>query len=289
MKLLIALCCICCWTKTNLFAAQPQAALNETDTTIAVAPVRKASFPGGIEALSNFIQQNLQYPEIALENGIQGTVVAQFIVEADGSLSNISIVKDIRGDCGKEVLRLVKMMPKWEPATIDSETVRDTIVFPVKFIHTDLAGMEDNETDRDTNTDNTEVKRTDLMIKDASMEALLKKRLKWSMKDLSTYINDRLSFGLVSFINKDQSIELSIWLDKKGELKKADMKLVRTDSNTSNAINAEQMMIFKSLSQLFTNVMQSHLTVFKTFHEDKSQKSPQLIQFLIVEAESSDK
>lgn len=75
----------------------------------------QAEFPGGQAAMLAFIQKNLKYPDIALENGIEGTVVVEFVVEKDGSLTDVKILKDIGAGCGNEAVRVIKQMPKWKP------------------------------------------------------------------------------------------------------------------------------------------------------------------------------
>lgn len=72
-------------------------------------------FPGGRNAMYNFINQNRVYPEEALENKIEGQVIVSLLVAADGSLSNIELAKGIGGGCDEEALRLVSIMPAWQP------------------------------------------------------------------------------------------------------------------------------------------------------------------------------
>ncbi len=92
-----------------------------------------ASFPGGTEAMYKFISDNLQYPRLAIEKGIQGRVYVTFIVEKDGSITDIKVLRDIGDGCGDEVVRLVKTMPKWKPAKQRGKTVRQQFNLPVMF------------------------------------------------------------------------------------------------------------------------------------------------------------
>lgn len=92
-----------------------------------------AQFPGGEQAMFQFIADHLVYPEIARENNIQGTLLLQMTIEADGSISDIKILRDIGGDCGAAAVRMVKLMPKWKPAIQHNITVRFSIVLPIKF------------------------------------------------------------------------------------------------------------------------------------------------------------
>jgi periplasmic protein TonB len=85
-----------------------------------------------------FIYDNIQYPAIARENGIEGTVVVRFVVDADGTISSAEVVRDIGGRCGDEALRVVKLMnsmpQKWTPGRQRGKPVRVWFNLPVKFI-----------------------------------------------------------------------------------------------------------------------------------------------------------
>ena len=91
-------------------------------------------FPGGIEALFKFITDNLKYPQLALENAIQGRVYISFVVETDGSISNVRVLRDIGGGCGVEAKRVVEMMPKWIPGRQGGKPVRTQYNLPVNFV-----------------------------------------------------------------------------------------------------------------------------------------------------------
>lgn len=90
-------------------------------------------FPGGTNAMVQFIYKNQRYTDIALKEKIEGTVIVEFIVEKDGSLSNIKVLKDIGGGCGDEAVRIVKMMPQWECGIQRDIPVRCKMRIPVKF------------------------------------------------------------------------------------------------------------------------------------------------------------
>jgi len=85
------------------------------------------------QALIAYVLGNIKYPRMALENGITGTVVIQFIVEKDGSISGAKIARDIGGGCGAEALRVVKTLPAWIPGKQRSRPVRVKFSLPVKF------------------------------------------------------------------------------------------------------------------------------------------------------------
>jgi TonB family protein len=91
-------------------------------------------FPGGEEALLQYLGSNIYYPHAARERGIQGTVFVTFVVEPDGSLSNVKILRGIGGGCDEEVLRLVLNMPKWKPGTQKGVAVPVQFNLPIRFI-----------------------------------------------------------------------------------------------------------------------------------------------------------
>ncbi len=85
------------------------------------------------EKMLQFIYSNIKYPAIARENGVEGMVVVKFVVEKDGSISQPEVVRDIGAGCGQEALRVVTMMPKWEPGKQRGRPVRVQFNLPVKF------------------------------------------------------------------------------------------------------------------------------------------------------------
>ena len=91
-------------------------------------------FPGGMDSLLAFLQRNIVYPELARENGIEGKVYVTFVVETDGSISNVRVLRDIGGGCGLEAVRVVKLMPKWKPGKQAGKTVRVQYNLPIYFV-----------------------------------------------------------------------------------------------------------------------------------------------------------
>ncbi|RYD97894.1 MAG: energy transducer TonB [Sphingobacteriales bacterium] len=85
--------------------------------------------------MSKYLMENLKYPEQALKNEIQGKVIVQFVVERDGSLTNIKVIrgKELGHGIPEEVFRLVRAMPKWKPATLSGESVRAYFTMPIDF------------------------------------------------------------------------------------------------------------------------------------------------------------
>jgi protein TonB len=90
-------------------------------------------FPGGEQAMMKFVSENVQYPEEAKEKEISGRVLVGFIVEKDGSVNEVKIVRGIGGGCDEEAVRVVKAMPKWKPGKQDGKTVRVSYTMPFFF------------------------------------------------------------------------------------------------------------------------------------------------------------
>lgn len=95
------------------------------------------SFPGGMEAMYKFYSENIKYPQEAKANNISGKVYVTFVVEADGSISNPRLLRDIGGGCGQEAIRVVKLMPRWNPGKEKGQPVRVQFNLPVNFTLTD--------------------------------------------------------------------------------------------------------------------------------------------------------
>lgn len=106
---------------------------NIDDSTVFTIVEESPEFTGGKKALSKFYRKNLVYPEQALANRIEGTVYLQFTVEIDGTLSDIIVLQPIGYGCEEEAIRLIKLMPPWEPAKDNGVPVRKSMNLPVKF------------------------------------------------------------------------------------------------------------------------------------------------------------
>ena len=94
---------------------------------------QQPSFPGGTNALNTFIVSNLKYPVFAQEKGIQGRVVVKFIVEKDGSISNVEVDRSVNPVLDNEAMRVVKAMPKWIPGQINGKAVKVECSHPFVF------------------------------------------------------------------------------------------------------------------------------------------------------------
>ena len=90
-------------------------------------------FPGGQAAVNEFLSKNIMYPEIAKESNIQGRVTVKFVVNEEGNVSDIIVVKGIGGGCDEEAIRVVKKMPKWKPGKQNGRPVKVYFSLPITF------------------------------------------------------------------------------------------------------------------------------------------------------------
>ena len=103
----------------------------EGDVAFEMVDMTSPEFPGGTQALFNFIRENLQYPNN--DTCVTGRVVAQFTVKEDGSIANARVIRGIHPDFDKEALRVINMMPKWKPGTKQGEVVDTEYTVPIMF------------------------------------------------------------------------------------------------------------------------------------------------------------
>lgn len=92
-----------------------------------------ASFPGGEAECMKWLQQNIKYPQICQEQGVQGRVIVAFVVNRDGSIDDVKVVRSPDEHLSAEAMRVVKLMPKWKPARQGNKTVRSRFNLPVMF------------------------------------------------------------------------------------------------------------------------------------------------------------
>ena len=107
--------------------------VEEAEEEVFLVVEEDPEFPGGLDALSKFIADNIKYPQLAKENNITGKVFVSFVVEKDGRVGQVKILRDIGGGCGNEAVRVVKMMPRWKPGKQRGKAVRTQFNLPVNF------------------------------------------------------------------------------------------------------------------------------------------------------------
>ena len=118
-----------------VIAAPVEAPVEEEEEEVVFVVVETMpEFPGGQQALFKYLSENVKYPVIAQENGIQGRVICQFVVNKDGSIVDVEVVRS-GGDASldKEAVRVIKSMPKWKPGKQRGKAVRMKYTVPVNF------------------------------------------------------------------------------------------------------------------------------------------------------------
>lgn len=90
-------------------------------------------FPGGAAEFMKWLTKNLRYPSSAQSQQVKGRVVAQFIINRDGSITDLEVTEHLNRACDNEVLRVLRMMPKWQPGLMDAKPCRTKVCIPVVF------------------------------------------------------------------------------------------------------------------------------------------------------------
>ena len=104
----------------------------EKDTIFKVVEVMPV-FPGGEKKLMSYLGNNIKYPEKAKKDGVKGRVFITFVVEKDGRIDNVELLRGIGSGCDEEAMRVIKSMPKWSPGMTNGEPVRVQYNLPIKF------------------------------------------------------------------------------------------------------------------------------------------------------------
>lgn len=105
----------------------------EDVNTVFVVVETMPEFPGGQQALFKYLNESVKYPVIAQENNIQGRVIVQFVVERDGSVTDVQVVRSVDPSLDKEAKRVISSMPKWSPGKQRGKAVRVKYTVPVNF------------------------------------------------------------------------------------------------------------------------------------------------------------
>lgn len=113
--------------------AEPEPPKHEEENKVFDIVEQQPLFPGGPTALMKYLSENTKYPVVAQENGVQGRVTVQFVVEKDGSISDVHVLRGVDPSLDKEAVRVVKSMPRWTPGKQNGITVRVNYRVPVLF------------------------------------------------------------------------------------------------------------------------------------------------------------
>ena len=111
----------------------PPAPKPEVATKVFDVGEEMPSFPGGQGALMSYLASNIKYPVVAQENGVQGRVIVSFVVERDGSISDVRVARSVDPSLDREAQRVVQSMPRWSPGKQNGSTVRVKYTVPVVF------------------------------------------------------------------------------------------------------------------------------------------------------------
>ena len=129
MKNILSISLILLIASCNLFKKKEKVDVNKVYTVVDVQP----QFPGGEEAMFQYLGKNIKYPPKAKEAGVQGKVYVQFIVERDGSISTVKVIRGIGSGCDEVAIKAVENMPKWSPGEIKKQKVRTRFVLPISY------------------------------------------------------------------------------------------------------------------------------------------------------------
>jgi TonB family protein len=116
--------------ETQIKYVAPVAPANEVYTVVEKQP----SYPGGTDGYRDFLLANIKYPEEAVKKGVTGTVYVTFVVQKDGSIANVKVLRGIGTGCDEEAVRVVRLMPKWNPGEQKGKPVDVQYNLPIKFI-----------------------------------------------------------------------------------------------------------------------------------------------------------
>ena len=119
--------------KVKEVIAEPEPPKHEEENKVFDIVEQQPLFPGGPAALMKYLSENTKYPVVAQENGVQGRVTVQFVVEKDGSISDVHVLRGVDPSLDMEAVRVVKSMPRWTPGKQNGITVRVNYRVPVLF------------------------------------------------------------------------------------------------------------------------------------------------------------
>lgn len=122
-----------CLLLSQITSAQPNVAPEDTAAPVFMIVEEAPVYPGGTEAMSKFLSDNLRYPKKARRKGIEGQVIVSFVINEDGSINRITIVKGLGYGCDEEVIRVISTMPSWKPGRQKGENVKVRFLLPVRF------------------------------------------------------------------------------------------------------------------------------------------------------------
>lgn len=126
LMLLMAACCL-------ITANAQKTVVSQTDPKVFDTVEQMPEYPGGMQAMIEFLQANMKYPEDAAKQKVEGRVMVQFVVETDGSVTDVHVAKQVFPSLDAEAIRVVQAMPKWTPGKDKGRVVRVKYNLPIVF------------------------------------------------------------------------------------------------------------------------------------------------------------
>lgn len=126
LMLLMAVCCL-------MTANAQKTVVSQTNQKVFDTVEQMPEYPGGMQAMIEFLQANMKYPEDAAKQKVEGRVMVQFVVETDGSISDVHVAKQVFPSLDAEAIRVVQAMPKWTPGKEKGKVVRVKYNLPIVF------------------------------------------------------------------------------------------------------------------------------------------------------------
>lgn len=126
LMLLMAACCL-------MTANAQKTVVSQTDPKVFDTVEQMPEYPGGMQAMIEFLQANMKYPENAAKQKVEGRVLVQFVVETDGSVTDVHVAKQVFPSLDAEAIRVVQAMPKWTPGKDKGRVVRVKYNLPIVF------------------------------------------------------------------------------------------------------------------------------------------------------------
>ena len=127
--ILMSFMAVCCLMTAN---AQ-KTVVSQTNQKVYDEVEQMPEYPGGMPAMIEFLQTNIKYPEDAVKQKVEGRVMVQFVVETDGSISDVHVAKQVFPSLDAEAIRVVQVMPKWVPGRENGKVVRVKYNLPIVF------------------------------------------------------------------------------------------------------------------------------------------------------------
>ena len=133
MKKIAFMLLVALLSTTTITAQKTVISKNQSKDIVFDVVENMPEFPGGMGEMMKYLSMNVRYPEAAQKAGLQGRVVVQFVVEADGSISNANVQRGVSEELDAEAIRVIEKMPKWTPGMQNGKAVRVKYSIPISF------------------------------------------------------------------------------------------------------------------------------------------------------------